>query len=176
LALINQALDEVLAEQEGEYDPDTRWAVAWFEQFGVSEGPYGTAETLSRAKDTSVDGVARAGIVKSGGGKVRLLARDELKTDWDPATDKRRTIWEVTQHLIRVLDSEGESGAAAIAAEVGADGEVARDLAYRLYSTCERKGWAQEALAYNTLVVAWPAIRQRAAQVAGEARQGRLIG
>ena len=107
LALINQALDEVLAEQEGEFDAETRWAVAWFEQHQFAEGPYGDAETLSKAKNTSVAGMVEAGILRSGGGKVRLLRRDELSADWDPATDKRFTIWEATQHLIRDLEEKG---------------------------------------------------------------------
>jgi putative DNA methylase len=175
LGLINQALDEVLVEQEGEYDADTRWAVAWFEEFGMSEGPFGTAETLSKAKNSSVGGLVEAGILNSGAGKVRLLTRDELPRNWNPMTDKRRTVWEVTQYLIRALETEGERGAAEIASKVGADGEVARDLAYRLYNTCERKGWAQEALAYNSVVVAWPEIARLAAEVGAAPRQGQLM-
>ena len=108
LQLINQALDEVLAEQEGEFDSDTRWAIAWFDQYGVDEGPFGTAETLSKAKNTSVVGLSQEGILSARGGKVRLLRRDELPEDWDPATDTRRTVWEVTQHLIRALETKGE--------------------------------------------------------------------
>ena len=114
LQLINQALDEVLAEQEGEFDSDTRWAIAWFDQYGVDEGPFGMAETLSKAKNTSVVGLSQAGILSAKGGKVRLLRRDELPEDWDPATDMRRTVWEVTQHLIRALETKGEGGAAAL--------------------------------------------------------------
>ncbi len=89
LQLINQALDEVLSEQEGEFDADTRWAIAWFEQSGSDEGPFGTADVLSRAKNTSVEGLKEAGLVASRAGKVRLLRRDELPADWDPATDRR---------------------------------------------------------------------------------------
>jgi putative DNA methylase len=162
LQLINQALDEVLVEQESEYDADTRWALAWFEQFGMNEGAYGMAETLSKAKNTSVNGMVEAGVVASRGGKVRLLRRDELSNEWDPTTDGRLTVWEVTQHLIRALEKEGEPGAAMLLKKIGALGEVARDLAYRLYTTSERKGWAQEALAYNSLVVAWPEIARLA--------------
>jgi putative DNA methylase len=162
LALINQMLDEILAEQEGEFDADTRWAIAWFEQFGIQTGEFGDAETLSRAKGTSVEGMVQAGILEAKRGKVRLLTRDELDEDWDPATDKRLTVWEMTQHLLRRL-GEGEVAAAALARQLGSFGEVARDLAYRLYLVCERKKWAQEALAYNGLVVAWPQIQQLAA-------------
>jgi len=142
LQLINQTLDEVLAEQEGEYDVDTRWAVAWFEQFSMQEGPYGVAETLSKAKNSAVGVLVEAG-------------RGEFSSDWNPATAKRLTAWEVTQRLIRALQEHGDTGAAAILDHVGAYGEVARDLAYRLYTICERKKWADEALAYNSLVVEW---------------------
>ena len=107
----------------------------------MDEGQFGTAETLSKAKNTSVDGLSQAGLLTAKGGKVRLLRRDELPEDWDPATDTRRTVWEVTQHLIRALETKGEEGAAALLRRAGEQGEVARDLAYRLYSTCERKRW-----------------------------------
>jgi putative DNA methylase len=155
LGLINQSLDEVLAEQEGEFDVDTRWALAWFEQFGMDEGPFGVAETLSKAKNTAINGLIEAGIVKARAGKVQLLTRDELPDDWNPATDKRLTVWEVTQHLIRTIEKKGESVAAALLHQLGGIGEIARDLAYRLYTICERKKWADEALAYNGLVIAW---------------------
>jgi putative DNA methylase len=165
LQLINQTLDEVLSEQEGAYDNDTRWAVAWFEQHGNQEGAYGDAETLSTAKNTAVSAMVQAGIIHAKGGKVRLLQRHELPPDWDPAKDRRLTVWEITQHLVHALDQRGESGAAEILAQVSDRGDVARDLAYRLYTTCERKGWVQDALAYNALVVAWPQITQQAGQV-----------
>jgi putative DNA methylase len=177
LQLINQALDEVLAEQEGEFDSDTRWAIAWFDQYGMDEGPFGTAETLSKAKNTSVAGLSQAGLLTAKAGKVRLLRRDELPETWDPVTDARRTVWEVTQHLIRALEKLGEDGAAALLRRVGEQGEIARDLAYRLYSTCERKKWAQEALAYNSLVIAWPQIARLAhAAATAPDRQGELFG
>lgn len=164
LALINQTLDEVLAEQEGEFDTDTRWAVAWFDQHGFEEGLFGVAETLSKAKNTSVPGMVEAGILTAKAGKVRLLRRDELNPHWDPTSDGRLTAWETTQHLIRVLETEGEAGAAQLLANLGGRGELARDLAYRLYTTCERKKWAQDALAFNSLVVSWPEIVRLAAQ------------
>ncbi len=167
LQLINQVLDEVLTEQESEYDPDTRWALAWYEQHGLETGPFGDAETLSKAKDTAVGGLVEAGILETRGGKVRLLRRGELDSAWDPTTDKRMPVWEVTQHLCHALVTGGEAAAAEIAGKVGALGEVARDLAYRLYTMCERKGWAQEALAYNSLVIAWPEIQRRVQAGAG---------
>ena len=163
LALINQTLDEVLAEQEAEVDADTRWALAWFDQHGMEEGEFGVAETLSRAKNTAVNGLVQAGIVVARSGKVRLVKRDELPEDWDPSSDKRLTVWEATQHLIRALDQQGESGAADLLRKLGgAVGEMARELSYRLHKVCEKKSWSNEALAYNSLVLAWPELTRLA--------------
>jgi putative DNA methylase len=158
LALINHILDEVLAEQEGDFDSDSRWALSWFEQFGFEEGEYGMAETLSKAKNTSVSGMVEAGILKTKTGKVRLLKPNELPEDWDPATDERLTVWEMVHHLIHVLEAGGEIAAAELVARLGSKADVARELAYRLYTQCERKKRAQEALAYNSLVQSWPEI------------------
>jgi putative DNA methylase len=123
LALINQTLDEVLAEQEGDFDAESRWALAWFEQHGFNEGEFGVAETLSKAKNTSVAGMVQAGILVSGRGKVRLLKPDELPANWDPAKDPRLTAWETVHHLIRVLEAGGESAAAALIGKLGAVGK-----------------------------------------------------
>jgi putative DNA methylase len=155
LALINQVLDELLTEQEGEFDADTRWAIAWYEQFGLSEAAYGTAETLSKAKNTSVAGVVDAGIVAASRGHVRLLGRAEYSGDWDPAKDARLPVWEATQRLVHALLTDGEVSAGALLARLGGLGDTARDLAYRMYQVAERKGWTDEARAYNALVVAW---------------------
>ena len=170
----NQVLDEVLAEQESEFDPDTRWALAWFEQYGVNEGPFGVAETLSKAKNTAVAGLEQAGILVSRAGKVRLLKGEELSDEWDPLKDQRLTIWEVTQQLIRALD-RSEDDAATLLNKVGSIGEVARDLAYRLYTICERKKWAQEALAYNSLVIAWPEVTKLAGRARSQPQQMTMV-
>ena len=168
LQMVNQELDAYLAEQEGELDRNTRFCVAWFGQYGMDEGEFGQADVLARAMDTAVNGLAEAGVVRAKTGKVKLLGRDELPKDWDPASDKRLTVWECTQQLIRALEEGGEKAAAALAAKLGAGkSEEARALAYRLYSICERKKWAKEALAYNSLVVAWPEIVKLAASKAG---------
>ena len=172
LALINRTLDEVLADQEGDFDADSRWAVAWFEQYGFAVGDYGVAETLSKAKNTSVEGMVEAGILTSKGGKVRLLNPKELPDAWDPTTDTRRPVWEVVHHLIRALDAGGEEGAARLVARVGADAEAARELCYRLYTLCERKKRAAEARDYNTLVQSWPEIMQLSLRF----RQPSLLG
>ncbi len=156
LSLINQMLDEALAEQEGDFDADSRWALAWFEQYGFDAGEYGVAETLSKAKNTSVSGMVEAGILASKAGKVHLLKPKELPADWDPAKDSRLTVWEMVHHLIRVLDAGGETAAAELVANLGSKADTARELAYRLYTQCERKKRANEALAYNALVQSWP--------------------
>jgi putative DNA methylase len=176
LGIINQLLDETLARQEGDFDPDTRWAVAWFEQFAMRAGDYGVAETLSKAKNSAVNGLVEAGIVEAHSGKVRLLERDELPAEWDPAADRRLTVWEVTQHLVRALETGGEGAAAELAGRVGGLAETARELAYRLYNICERKRWAKEALSYNGLVVAWPGILRVGAEQSGQAVQMSLGG
>ena len=162
LALINQALDEILAEQEGDFDADTRFAVTWFEQRGFERDPT-ARRTCSRVRRTPRRRARGGGILVSRAGKVRLLRRDELHADWDPSTDRRLTVWEAAQHLARRLEPEGEKRAADLLRRLGGAGETARELAYRLYSTCERKGGTQEALAYNALVVAWPEIARRVA-------------
>ncbi len=162
LAAINRALDLVMAEQEADFDADTRWAIAWYSEFGFDTGSAGVAETLSKAKNTSIDGLVRAGILQQRGNACRLLARDELAEDWTPTTDERLTVWEVVQHLIRKLEGEGEAEASDLLRSVGGLAEPARELAYRLYHLCERKGWTSDALAYNGLVAAWPELTRLA--------------
>jgi putative DNA methylase len=163
LALINQTLDEALAEQEGDFDADSRWALAWFEQYGFEEGEFGVANVLAQAKNTGMNGLVEAGILASSRGKVRLLRADELPTDWDPATDPRLTAWEVVHQLIRVLGSGGESAAADVLGKLGARAEATRELCYRLYTLCERKKRSADALSYNALVQSWPEMLRLAA-------------
>lgn len=165
LALINQTLDEALAEQEGDFDADTRWALTWFDQVGFAEGDYGVAEQLSKSKNTSVSGLAEAGILVSKAGNVRLLKPAELPADWDPMKDVRLTIWEMVHHLIRVLEAGGEGAAATLVAKLGSQAETARELCYRLYTLCERKKRAVDAMAYNGLVQSWPEITRLAREV-----------
>jgi adenine-specific DNA methylase/very-short-patch-repair endonuclease len=176
LQIINQELDEYLTAEEGDLDRETRFALAWYQQFGHGEGAFGEADVLARAKDTAVETMVRAGILYSRAGKVRLLRRGELEEDWDPRIDARLTVWECTQQLIRRLNETGEAGAARLLKQLGGGrGEDARALAYRLYAICERKKWADEALSYNALVVSWPEIEKKAAGMEGEVEQGRLL-
>jgi putative DNA methylase len=163
LGLVNEILAEILNGEESEFDSDTRFALTWFEQFGHNTGPFGDADLLARAKDTTVAGVAQAGVAVSREGKVRLVERKELSQSWDPSTDSRLTVWETTQHLIRALESS-ETDAAMLLSRVGGGfGDRARQLAYLLYGVCERKKWADEAASYNMLVTAWPELLRLAA-------------
>ncbi len=156
LAAINQALDVVLDEQEADFDADTRWAISWYAEFGFEKGSSGVAETLSKAKNTSIGGLVQAGVLLQQGNSCRLVSLDELVEDWNPRTDVRPTVWEVVHYLICQNESGGERAAAELLRTVGGLAEPARELAYRLYHIAERKGWTSDALAYNGLVTAWP--------------------
>jgi putative DNA methylase len=177
LALINQTLDLVLTEQEGDFDAESRWALGWFEQSGFAEGDYGVAETLSKAKNTSIAGMVEAGILTSSRGKVRLLRPDELPVDWDPEDDRHTNEWEMLHHLIRVLEHAGEAAAAQLVTKYRSKAEVVRELAYRLYTLCERKKRTQEAISYNALVQSWPEITRLAQErVVTGGQQAALFG
>ena len=152
---------------KGDFDADSRWALAWFEQSGFAAGEYGMAETLSKAKNTSVAGLVQDGIVSSRAGKMRLLKPSELPDDWNPEADSRLTAWETVHHLIRALETGGEGAAAALVRKLAAKAETARELCYRLYALCERKKRASEALAYNGLVLSWPEIARLARESGG---------
>jgi len=158
LQLINLDLDEVLAEQEGQSDLETRWAIAWFEVYAMEEGPYGQAETLSKAKNTTIQNLVGARILEARAGKVRLLKPEEVSEKLRIEANAHLTAWEVMQCAIHALDKDGELAASNVLGHVGDLAGVVRDLAYRLYTICERKSWAQEALAYNMLVTSWPRI------------------
>ncbi len=174
LDLMAATLDEVLAEQEGDLDADSRWALTWFEQHGFDEGEFGDAEQLSKAKNTSPDGLVQAGVIESRRGKVRLYRPSELAEDWDAASDSRLTVWEMTHHLIRLLESGGEEDAAELASSLGTQAETARDLAYRLYVVSDRKKRAEDARQYNALVQSWSEIMRLAQLPSTTARQAGL--
>ena len=156
-------------------DAETRFAITWFDTHGFEEGPYGDSETLATSRNVSVEAVAQAGVLHSAAGKTRLLTRGEIPDDWDPTTDTTLTVWECTQHLIKRLDEDGEQAAAALLHKIGPRAEAARTLAYRLYTHCERTGNAEEARAYNGLVVAWPELERLGGETPtapSEAQQG----
>lgn len=158
LILINRAITEYLNPDAGNFDEDTLFCDDWFSQYGWGEGVFGEADTLARAKGTSVDGVKEAGVIESGGGKVRLLKWEEYPSDWDPKNDNRTAGWEACHQLIRALNQQGEESAGALLSRMPERGENIRQLAYHLYTLCERKGWAEEARAYNELIGSWHSI------------------
>lgn len=160
-----QLINRFLAEDE--FDHDTQFCLHWFEQYGWKEGKFGDADTLARAKGTSVDGVKQAGVLLAAAGVVRLFKWTEYPTDWDPTTDHRLPVWEALHHLIRVFKTEGEAGAGVVLSAILAKGEAARQLAYRLYTLCERAGLAEDARAYNEIISSWSAIESAAAKVPG---------
>ena len=157
LILINRAITDYLNTNSGNYDNDTLFCSDWFSQYGWSEGKFGEADILARAKGTSVDGVKEAGVIESGGGKVRLLKWREYPSDWDPKADNHTPIWEACHYMIRALSTEGETAAGALLARMPERGEAIRQLAYHLYTICERKKWAEDARAYNELIGSWHA-------------------
>lgn len=156
-----QLINRFLAEDDFEHD--TQFCLHWFDQYGWGEGAYGEADVLARSKATSVNGLIEAGVVVGGSGKVRLLRPAEYPSDWDPKKDNRIPVWEALHQLIRALREKGESEAGRLLAEVRNQGESVRQLAYRLYTLCERRGWAEDARAYNEIVTTWPAIESAAA-------------
>jgi putative DNA methylase len=157
-----QLINRFLAEDD--FDADTQFCSHWFEQYGWESGKFGEADTLARAKGTSVDGVKQAGVLHAAGGNVRLLKWSEYASEWDPQVDQRLPIWEVLHQLIRVFNTDGETGAATVFAAVQSKAEAARQLAYRLYTLCERKNWAEDARAYNEVVSSWSGIESAAAK------------
>lgn len=174
LVLINREITDHLTPDAGNFDADTLFANAWFEQYGWATGPFGEANVLAQGKGTTVDGVANAGVAESGGGKVRLLRWAEYTPNWDPKADARNPVWEATHHLIRALNTQGESAAGTLLAAMPTKAEPIRQLAYHLYTLCERKKWADDARAYNELITAWHAVLA-ASQEVGETGAQRTL-
>jgi putative DNA methylase len=168
-----QLINRFLAEDD--FDADTQFCLHWFEQHNWNEGVFGEADVLARSKSTSVDAMKEAGVLQSGSGKVRLLKWAEYPTDWDPRTDKRTPVWEALHHLIRALKQGGESASGALLAALGGKAEAVRQLAYRLYTLCERLGQAEDARAYNELITSWTGI-ETAASTAPKPTDGVLPG
>lgn len=173
LVLINREITEYLTPDAGSFDADTLFCNSWFEQYGWAEGPFGEADVLARGKGTSVQGVAQAGIADSGGGKVRLLRWADYQAGWDPKLDARNPVWEATHHLIRALNTQGEAAAGALLAAMPDKAESIRQLAYHLYTLCERKKWAEDARAYNELITAWHAVLEASRE---QGQRGEQLG
>jgi putative DNA methylase len=162
LQIINNELDTYLAEQESDMDPETRFCISWYVQYGWGNGAFGDANTLATAKGTAVNALENAGIVFAKAGNVRIFHRNELVETWDPTKKSRLTIWECVQYLIKSLEEEGESKAADIMRKIGGLSESVKELSYRLFSLCEKKGWVEDALAYNSLISSWQSISDKA--------------
>jgi len=167
-----QLINRFLAEDD--FDADTQFCLSWFDQHGWETGKFGEADTLARAKGTSVDGVKQAGVAEAGGGSVRLLRWKEYAADWDPSSDVRTPVWEALHQLIRAYNTKGDTGAAKVLAQTASKAEAMRQLAYRLYTLCERKGRAEDARAYNEVVTGWSGIESAASKEPG-AVQGQLF-
>ncbi len=175
LIQINKVIDEFFNEAEGDMDSDTRFCIDWFMQYGFKQAEYGQADVLARAKGTTVEGLAAAGVAESGGGKMRLLKFEEYPGNWDPERDTRTPAWEALHQLIRALRSGGEAEAGALLKKMAERTESIRQLAYRLYTLCERKGWAEEARAYNELIASWHGTMEAAEQAHATSRAARQL-
>lgn len=164
LARINEILDEVLNEQEGDFDATTRFAIAWYRQHGYQTGVFGQADDLARARNTSVEAVDRGGLLTSRAGKVTLLRPAGLPTDYNVLTDEQTSAWEALHHLSRLLEAEGvvaagEFLAATVSRPDGIiEADLVKELAFLLFSIAEKNGWTKDALAFNTLATSWPDI------------------
>ena len=174
LIQINKVVDEFFNEAEGDMDSDTRFCIDWFMQYGFKAGLYGEADVLARAKGTTVDGLVSAGVVEARGGNVRLLRFDEYAGDWDPQKDKRTPTWQALHQLILALRTGGETEAGRLLSRMTERTEPVRQLAYRLFTLCERKGWAEEARAYNELIASWYGTVEASAEDKKGPREKRL--
>jgi putative DNA methylase len=164
LIMINQILAEVLSDQEGDFDSDTRFCLKWFETHGfdLKKSGFGEAETLSKAMDTSVLGLDRAGVLKARGGDVQLFSPSEMPEDYDPVTDDRLSVWEVVMHLAKQINEQGIDAAARLMASARSrvNVDTAKELTYLLYSICEKRKWADTGLLFNELGTAWTEIEK----------------
>ncbi len=164
LARINEILDQVLNEQEGDFDTTTRFALAWYRQHGYTVGKFGDADNLARARNTSVDLLDRDGILTSRAGNVQLLNAADLPADYDVTLDRHTSTWEALHHLVRVLERDGIAPAgeflqAALARRDGAvDGDLVKELAHLLFRIAEGNNATKDALSFNALVTSWPEI------------------
>lgn len=162
LQIINQELDLYFNEQDGELDKESRFCVELYTQCAFNDIKFGEADVLARAKNTSVDKLRADGVLYSEKGVVHLLTREEIPME----VSKDRGIWLLTQQLTRAMETDGVMGTAKIVKEFfTSEPERAKALAYRLFTLAERRGWAAEAYAYNSLIVAWPDVQSKAAEL-----------
>lgn len=164
LGRINEILDQVLNDQEGDFDPTTRFAIAWYRQHGYNAGTFGDANNLANARNTTVEMMDRGGILTSRAGKVRLFKPSDLTPAYDIESDSSTSNWEALHHLVSRLDSDGIAAAgefmrtALTRQDGGVDGDLVKELAHLLFRIAESNGWTKDALSFNTLVTSWPEI------------------
>lgn len=164
LARINEILDQVLNEQEGDFDATSRFAIAWYRQHGYGVGKFGSADNLARARNTSVQVLDRDEILTSRAGNVQLIKPADLPWEYDVVRDWHTSNWEALHHLIKVLEREGIAPAgdflqAALTRADGAvDSDLVKELAHLLFRIAESNGWTKDALSFNSLVASWPEI------------------
>jgi putative DNA methylase len=169
LLLINATLDEVLNEQESDFDPYTRFCVKWYKQFGWKEESSGTAVQLARSSDTSISALERGGAFQAKAGKAKLISPTVLSTsaEWDPATDDSLSIWECVVRLAGIMNREGADAVAKlinpVEARVGLD--AVKELGFLLFHEAEKKGDTKDAILFNGLVGAWGDLTQQARRI-----------
>ena len=172
LDLINQVLGEVVSQQEGDLDPASRFCLAWFEQYGFSQGPFGVADGLAKAKNTSVAGLQRSGVLRAGAGLVHLVSPTDLSPGYQVETDRWVSVWEIVMHVAKLLSEDGATKAAAlmVGSRERVDLQAGKELTYLVYSICRRKGWTPAAALFNGLGTTWNDLESLArSQVRGDA-------
>ena len=173
LLLINATLDEVLGEQESDFDPDTRFAVKWYRSYGWGTESSGLADQLARSTDTSIGALERGGIFEARGGRARLLSPENLSAGWTPQTDDRLSIWEATVRLAAAMADGGVEKVAQLLPglqEVRVDLDAVKELGFLLFHEAEKKKDAKDALLFNSLVSAWGDVNEQARKLASVPR------
>lgn len=162
IALINEVLDDVLDEQEGDFDATTRFALAWYRYSGYRPGTFGEADRIARSRDTSIAAMQRAGVVKRVARRVELVRPAAVGRDRDGRADPPVSTWQTLHLVIKLLERDGVAAAGALLSatldrEDGAvEAESVRGLGHLLFHIAETNGWTRDALAFDTVVTSWP--------------------
>lgn len=154
LKLINKELDAHLDASTSFMDPGTSFCMALYQQKGFNFIQFGEADTLARSKNISVEGLARIGAVESSKGQVSLTLRESLP-EFNPDSS---CFWLLTQQAVHASETKGFDGIGRIFSQLPADKvDRIKSICYQLFSVADGNGWAQEALAYNTVIANWDA-------------------
>lgn len=163
LQIINEQVDAYFNEQIGSMDTESRFCVDLYLQKAYEDIPYGEAEILATAKGALIPKMVEHKVLYAKAGKVHLVKREQLPS---VVVLDEHNIWLLTQQLTFAMEEGGiEACAQKVSSLYGSNAERAKDLAYRLYTVAEQKGWTSEAFAYNALVVSWPDIQSKAAEL-----------